>query len=170
MWPYGYTHTDTPSDMTADDHAAFVALGKRMAAIDGYHPEQASDLYISSGTSRDWLYGTYRIFAFTIEMSPDAPRTRADEAIAGETGRNKGVVLDLLEQAGLPVRGRSARRRRAAAPSTTTSRSPAAGCVNADGTDTATSGAWSRSDPAATKTSLGTQAAGHHAVGDHAPT
>jgi carboxypeptidase T len=28
-----------------------------MAASNGYTPQQASELYISSGTSRDWLYG-----------------------------------------------------------------------------------------------------------------
>src|SRR3954466_10181030 len=102
MWPYGYTHTDTPSDMTADAHPALAALGKRMAAIDGYHPEQASDLYISSGTSRDWLYGTYRIFAFTIEMSPDSPPTPPDGRPAGEPGRNRAVVLAPLERAPCP--------------------------------------------------------------------
>ena len=42
-----------------------------MAASNGYKPEQASDLYISSGTSRDWLYGRHHVFSFTFEMSPD---------------------------------------------------------------------------------------------------
>jgi hypothetical protein len=154
MWPYGYTHTDTPADMTADDHAAFVALGKRMAAIDGYHPEQASDLYISSGTSRDWLYGTYRIFAFTIEMTPDSTPNPSDEAIPGETGRNKGVVLDLLERAACPyeVVGKADARCGAFDDDLEVARG---WLVNAEGTDTATSGAWTRADPAATKTSGG---------------
>ena len=31
LWPYSYTKTDVPADMTADDHAAFVALGKGIA-------------------------------------------------------------------------------------------------------------------------------------------
>ena len=63
MWPYGYTMTDVPGDMTYQDHAA-LALGSAgtMAANNGYKPEQASDLYISSGTSRDYQYGVYRIF------------------------------------------------------------------------------------------------------------
>ena len=43
--------------MTRDDHAAFVSLADRMAARNGYRAIQASDLYISAGTSRDWLYG-----------------------------------------------------------------------------------------------------------------
>ena len=154
MWPYGYTLTNTPSDMTADDHNALVALGKRMAAINGYKPEQASDLYISSGTSRDWLYGTYRIFAYTIEMSPNSTPFPTDEKIPTETGRNKGVVLDLLEQAGClyGVIGKAASRCGAFDDDLEVARGWR---VDADGTDTATSGAFGRSDPSSTRTAGG---------------
>ena len=31
LWPYGYTYTDVPSDMTQDDHDVFVAMGQAMA-------------------------------------------------------------------------------------------------------------------------------------------
>src|SRR4029453_642514 len=51
MWPYGYTMTNIPGDMTAQDHAALSAIGRAMARSNGYTPQQASDLYISSGTS-----------------------------------------------------------------------------------------------------------------------
>ena len=101
MWPYGYTKTNVPSDMTTDDRAALARIGRKMASFNGYKPEQASDLYISSGTSRDFEYGTYRIFAYTIEMSVTAyPKP---SKIATETGRNKGTVLYLLERAWCPL-------------------------------------------------------------------
>ena len=60
-----------------------------MAATNGYKPEQASDLYISSGTTRDYQYGTYRIFAYTFEMSvKDYPGRLADRvARPGATRR-----------------------------------------------------------------------------------
>ena len=98
-----------------------------MAATNGYKPEQASDLYISSGTTRDYEYGVYRIFSYTFEMSLGAYKD--DSLIASETGRNKEAVLYLIERAWCPlaVLGRHGPARRAAAPSTTTSRSPAAG-------------------------------------------
>src|SRR5882672_6872973 len=51
MWPYGYTLSNVPADMTLDDHNALVYIGKHMAATNGYRPEQASDLYITSGTT-----------------------------------------------------------------------------------------------------------------------
>ena len=69
MWPYGYTMTDVPSDMTSADHDALVHIGKQMAASNGYRPQQASDLYITSGTTRDFMYGMYRTFSYTFEMS-----------------------------------------------------------------------------------------------------
>ena len=49
LWPYGYTKTDVPSDMTTQDHAALAIIGKHMAATNGYKAEQASDLYVGTG-------------------------------------------------------------------------------------------------------------------------
>jgi hypothetical protein len=104
MWPYGYTYADMPSDMRAIDLRTFRAMGKAMAASNGYKPEQASDLYISSGTSRDWLYGRYRIFSFTFELSPNTAAYPPDEAIPAETGRNRNAVLYLIDLADCPYR------------------------------------------------------------------
>ena len=126
MYPYGHTLTNVPSDMTKDDRAVFSAIAARLADANGYRPIQASDLYLTSGTSRDWLYGQYRIFAFTIEMSPDSTPYPDDSRIGPETGRNKEAVLRLLERAACPSPS-SARPHRAAGRSMTTSRSPAAG-------------------------------------------
>ena len=104
MWPYGYTLTDIPSDLAAKDHKVFVAMGKAMAASNGYKPQQASDLYISSGTSRDWLYGRHRIFSFTFEMSSNGAAYPSDESIPTETGRNRAAVLYLIDLADCPYR------------------------------------------------------------------
>jgi len=91
MWPYGYTTADLPSDMSADDLASLRTIGRAMAASNGYKPEQASDLYLTSGTTRDYAYGRYRIHSYTFEMSAvDYPD---DSLIAAETGRNREAVL-----------------------------------------------------------------------------
>jgi carboxypeptidase T len=45
-------------------------MAKTMAGWNHYTPEQASDLYIASGDTVDWAYGTHGIFAFTFELSP----------------------------------------------------------------------------------------------------
>jgi carboxypeptidase T len=104
LYPYGYTYRDVPADMDATDHRTFVAMAKVMAATNGYKPEQASDLYISSGTSRDWLYGRYRVFSFTFELSPNTAAYPSDESIATETERNRKAVMYAIDLADCPYR------------------------------------------------------------------
>ncbi|HKZ54161.1 MAG TPA: M14 family metallopeptidase [Anaerolineales bacterium] len=108
LWPYGYTYTDVPADMTLDDHNVLVAMGQAMAATNGYVPEQASDLYITDGTINDWLYGAHGIMNYTFEMYPDTAAQGGfyppDEVIPAETARNRSAILYLLEQADCPYR------------------------------------------------------------------
>lgn len=169
MWPYGYTYTDIPGDMTADDHAALVTIGKAMAKSNGYRAEQASDLYVTSGTTRDYAYGTYRIFSYTFELSAvDYPK---DSLIASETGRNKDAVLYLAERARCPLSVLGVAK--------TTARCGAfdddlevfrGWTYDPDDTDTATtatSGRFSRADPSSTSShgakQLGTTTSGSKA-------
>jgi hypothetical protein len=105
LWPYGYTLTDVPADMTQDDHDVHVVMGQAMAATNGYTPQQWSDLYIGDGTINDWLYGVHRIFTYTFEMYPvaDSPGFYPpDEVIPTETARNRAAVLYLLDKAACP--------------------------------------------------------------------
>jgi carboxypeptidase T len=150
LWPYGYTLRDVPADMTTADHLALATIARHMAATNGYRPEQASDLYVSSGTTRDYEYGMYRIFVYTIELSiRDYPD---DSLIASETGRNKEAVLNLIERAWCPlaVLGVATRTARCGAfdDDLEVSRGWA---VNPDGTDTAPASArFARGNPSPT--------------------
>ena len=154
LWPYGYTKTDIPSDMSKHDHAAFVAMGKKMASLNGYRPKQSSGLYITDGDQIDWLYGRHRIFSYTFELYPTEHYRISDfyppdEILARETARNRSAVLYLIEQADCPWRAAGF---------------AAADCgafyddlelghgwrTNAQGTDTATDGRWQRGNPAGT--------------------
>ncbi|MFF9086891.1 M14 family metallopeptidase [Streptomyces sp. NPDC014991] len=102
LWPFGYTYADTASGMTADDAAAYKAVGQKMAASNGYTPEQSSDLYITDGSIDDYLWGTQKIFDYTFEMYPASGGGGfypPDEVIERETSRNKDAVLQLLENA-----------------------------------------------------------------------
>ncbi len=104
LWPYGYTTTDVPADMSQDDHDVLVAMGQAMALTNGYTPEQASDLYIADGTINDWLYGAHRILNYTFEMYPvGSPGFYPpDEVIPVQTARNRSAILYLAEQAACP--------------------------------------------------------------------
>lgn len=106
LWPYGYTTTDVPPDLTFDDWNTMVTMGQAMAATNGYTPEQSSDLYITDGTIVDWLYGQHGILNYTFEMYPQTSGQGGfyppDEVIPAETARNRDAVLYLLEQAACP--------------------------------------------------------------------
>jgi carboxypeptidase T len=112
LWPYGYTFQDVPSDMTQDDHDVFVKVGTAMADStctpeDGcYIPEQSSDLYITDGTTIDWMYGRHKIFAFTIEMYPKGSFGfyPPDEDIRPQTRRVGKAVLMLTSVADCPYK------------------------------------------------------------------
>ncbi|WP_043227089.1 M14 family metallopeptidase [Streptomyces sp. NRRL F-5193] len=103
LWPFGWTNADTAPGMTQDDRDAFAAVGRSMAASNGYTPEQSSDLYITDGSIDDYLWGAQKIFAYTFEMYPTSSWNGGfyppDEVIERETSRNRDAVLQLLENA-----------------------------------------------------------------------
>lgn len=66
--PYGYTNTAAP------DRSALVALGKKLAASNGY-PVTTGDGgvgYLAPGSTDDWLYGTRGVPSYTFEVGPDS--------------------------------------------------------------------------------------------------
>ncbi|GAA2480268.1 M14 family metallopeptidase [Streptomyces gobitricini] len=103
LWPYGYTYDDTAPGLTRDDHDAFAAVGRKMAASNGYTPQQSSDLYITDGSIDDYLWGAHKIFGYTFEMYPRSASGGGfyppDEVIERETSRNRDAVLQLVENA-----------------------------------------------------------------------
>jgi carboxypeptidase T len=52
------------------DRQVFENMARTMAKWNNYKPQQSSELYIASGDTTDWAYGTLGIFAFTFELSP----------------------------------------------------------------------------------------------------
>ncbi|UZI32782.1 M14 family metallopeptidase [Streptomyces sp. VB1] len=103
LWPYGFTTGDTAPGMTRDDRDAFAAVGRKMAASNGYKPMQSSDLYVTDGSIDDWLWGDQKVFGYTFEMYPSSNRDGGfyppDEVIERETSRNRDAVLQLIESA-----------------------------------------------------------------------
>lgn len=105
LWPYGYTKVDVPSTMTLDDHRALVALAKGAAALNGYHPKQASDLYITDGTAHDWDYHQMGVFHYTFEMGPGyngGTFYPTGDRIDALTSVNRDAVLYLIDMAACP--------------------------------------------------------------------
>jgi hypothetical protein len=102
LYPYGYTYDDLPPDMTAIDHATFVAMGTEMERTAGYHAQQSSDLYITDGDWNDWMYGTLHRYPITIEMSGGSFYP-PDEFIPIETARNLEAAVFVARIADCPT-------------------------------------------------------------------
>jgi carboxypeptidase T len=170
LWPYGYTKTDIPSDMNADDHAALAALCRKMAATNGYTAMQSSSLYVTDGDEIDWAYGVQGIFMYTMELYPSHSQTSTtarfyppDEVIGPQTERNKAAILMLIEAAGCryALIGKAATD---CGPLYDTFQTYAGWVANPLGTDTARAGAWQRANPAATTRQAGTVPSGSIAL------
>jgi hypothetical protein len=174
LWPYGYTYTDVPTDMTTVDHDALVAFAKGQASRNGYRAQQSSQLYITDGDQIDWMYGRHRIFSYTWELYPPETATvwgdhyPPDERIAEQTARNRSALLYFIEQGGCPysVLG-AATTKTHCGPLMDDAEISRGWARDAGGSDTATSGVWQRGDPEQTSVSgriiqPGTQPSGRY--------
>ena len=106
LWPYSYTRADVPSEMTQDDHAAYVAMAQELAQRNGYTPEQGSDLYLVSGDHDDFMYHEWGIFTISFEMRKGSKQRYypTQGELANDIGNNRDAVLYYLEQADCPYR------------------------------------------------------------------
>jgi hypothetical protein len=173
LWPYGHTRTDIPADMTRADHSAFVALGKQMAARNGYKAEQSSDLYITDGDQIDWMYGRYRIFSFTWELYPPEHHRIADfyppdERIYGAVSKNRSALLYAIDMAACPW-APAGYAKADCGPLYDDFEMNRGWVGNPDGTDTATAGMWRIGNPAQVDylghpMQLGTTTSGRYAL------
>ncbi|BCJ59078.1 M14 family zinc carboxypeptidase [Micromonospora endophytica] len=162
LWPYGYTYNNTAPGMTADQYNTFATIGQQMAATNGFTPQQSSDLYITDGSSIDWMWATHGIWAYTFELYPGSASGGGfyppDEVIPAQTSRNREAVLLLTEYADCPYRAIGKQAQYCGGGSGTTVWSDtfetATGwTINPNGTDTATSGQWERGAAQATNSS-----------------
>lgn len=169
LWPYGYTYTDVPSDMTKDDQAALARMGKIMGGLNGYVAMQSSALYVTDGDEIDWAYGQHRIFMYTFELYPSHSAVSSnerfyppDEVIGRETARNRNAILYLIDRASCvyDAIGKAASH---CGPFFDDAEVGRGWTRDPLGTDTATMGAWQRGDPAATASQAGTTPSGRAA-------
>jgi hypothetical protein len=170
LWPYGYTKADVPSDMTVDDHAALVALGRKMAATNGYTAMQSSSLYITDGDEIDWAYGVQDIFMYTFELYPSHSQVSStarfyppDEVIGPQTERNKAAILMLIEAAGCRY-SLIGKAKQNCGPLYDDLETYGGWATNPLGTDTAKAGVWQRANPQATNWQLGRTTSGSVAL------
>lgn len=65
LYPWGYTREKAPDD------AGLRALAMKFSTMNHYTPEQGIDLYMTTGSSKDWGYGAAKAASFVIETGDD---------------------------------------------------------------------------------------------------
>jgi murein tripeptide amidase MpaA len=107
LYPWGYTYN------APEDEDLFIEVSQGMAdritnkadsPYPGYTPQQGAELYPTSGSDDDWLYGELGIFSFTIELYPhnsqnDAPVTSPYDNFHPNQDKVGPVCEDNLEAA-----------------------------------------------------------------------
>lgn len=108
LYPWGHQYDGIQN---AQHKAAFETMARTMAGWNHYTPEQSSELYITSGDTVDWAYGTLGIFAFTFELSPSGGGFGGGDgfypgpnAIASTFQANIKPMMYLLDLADDPLR------------------------------------------------------------------
>ncbi len=97
LWPWGYTSTPTPDD------SAYKALAWKMFRYNAYNSFQAYYLYVTDGTTDDWIYGATnehpRALGWTFEIGESfyQPDTNT---ILEQVGENIFPFLYLVKSAG----------------------------------------------------------------------
>jgi hypothetical protein len=66
LWPWGWTSTAAPNSTQLQK------FGQKLAAFNGYTPQQAVGLYPTSGTTDDWAYGELGLASYTFEIGSDS--------------------------------------------------------------------------------------------------
>jgi carboxypeptidase T len=95
LWPYGTTSQPAPNQVQLQ------TLGRKLAYFNGYNPMQSYDLYQTSGTTDDWLYGTQGVASYTMEMGDNF----YEDCSAYETTiwpDNRATLLYAFKSARLP--------------------------------------------------------------------
>ena len=169
LWPYGYTRTDVPADMTADDHAALAHDRWPAGRQERLHAD-AVELAVHHRRRRDRLGLRappdlhVHVRAVPSEGSTSISRFYPpDEVIGRETERNKSAILYLIDVAGClyaPI----GKTQTHCGPLNDDFEVSRGWAVDPLGTDTATGGVWQRLNPAGTNYQANTVTSGSIAL------
>jgi carboxypeptidase T len=98
MWPWGWTANPAP------DAKMLETIGRKLASFNKYKPIQASSLYPTCGTIRDFVYGELKVPYFTTEiggrMDGFDPSFKRAQALIAE---NKPGAMYLISIADNPA-------------------------------------------------------------------
>jgi hypothetical protein len=97
LWPWGWAW-----DRAAPNAAQLRTLGGKLAYWNHYTPQQASQLYATTGDTADWAYGELGIPAYTFELGDGFAQDCAD--LPGIMTENLGALIYAAKVARRPYR------------------------------------------------------------------
>lgn len=72
LYPWGYSYSSTPDATKMDEMAAEMKRLIYNVNSRNYTYGPASILYLTNGDTNDWVYGTFKVPTFTIELPPES--------------------------------------------------------------------------------------------------
>lgn len=91
LWAWGDTHDDAPDD------ALLARLGFGMGDYVKYRPTKSIDLYVTTGTCSDWMYGTYGSVSYTFEHAGGSFHPPYLEVVPGFYANNRKAFMLMAE-------------------------------------------------------------------------
>ncbi len=105
LYPWGHKYDPISQEQ---DRLVHQTMANKMAEWNRYTPQQSSGLYIASGDTVDWAYGTHGIIAFTIELDPksmwEGGFYPGQDTIPKVYAKNINPAMYLIEYADNPYR------------------------------------------------------------------
>lgn len=92
LWAWGDTTDDAP------DNDLLEGMGRAMAVYNGYTPQKSIDLYVTTGTCSDWMYGSRASISYTFEHAGNAFHPEYTATVPAMYERNRDAMMFLAEQ------------------------------------------------------------------------
>ena len=92
LWAWGDTHDDAP------DNDLLEGMGRAMAEYNGYRPQKSIDLYVTTGTASDYMYGSRASIAYTFEHAGTAFHPEYASTVPAMYEANRDAMMFLAEQ------------------------------------------------------------------------
>jgi len=87
LWAWGDTSDDAP------DNDLLEGFGRAMAVYNGYTPQKSIDLYVTTGTTSDYAYGTLGSIGYTFEHAGSSFHPPYDSTVPAMYERNREAFI-----------------------------------------------------------------------------
>ena len=91
LWAWGDTHDDAPDD------AVLARLGFACGDYNGYRPTKSIDLYVTTGTCSDYIYGAFGSISYTFEHAGSSFHPPYVEVVPKFYANNREALMLMCE-------------------------------------------------------------------------